>query len=112
MNDRRLRIVHCFRAPVGGVFRHVGDLAEAQHRAGNAVGIICDSTTGGPFEEERLKRLAPFLDLIVVWNRGISYGLFQQHTELGRWALVVVSIVAGSQMSPAAGSSPSSSRLT
>src|SRR4051794_13057826 len=24
--------------------------------------------------------LAPFLDLIVVWNRGISYGLFQQHT--------------------------------
>ena len=24
--------------------------------------------------------LAPFLDLIVVWNRGISYGLFQQET--------------------------------
>ncbi len=40
-------------------------------------------------------RLAPFLDLIVVWNRGISYGLFQQHTELGRWALVAVSVVAG-----------------
>ena len=38
--------------------------------------------------------LAPFLDLIVVWNRGISYGLFQQHTELGRWALVVLSIAA------------------
>jgi len=63
LTDRRLRIVHCFRAPVGGVFRHVGDLAEAQHRDGNAVGIICDSTTGGPFEEERLKRLQPFLDL-------------------------------------------------
>jgi signal peptidase II len=40
-------------------------------------------------------RLAPFLDLIVGWNRGISYGLFQQHTELGRWALVAVSVVAG-----------------
>ncbi|HEX8165087.1 MAG TPA: signal peptidase II [Beijerinckiaceae bacterium] len=39
-------------------------------------------------------RLAPFLDLIVVWNRGISYGLFQQHTELGRWALVTLSVVA------------------
>jgi signal peptidase II len=38
--------------------------------------------------------LAPFLELIVVWNRGISSGLFQQHTELGRWALVVLSIVA------------------
>jgi signal peptidase II len=39
-------------------------------------------------------RLAPFLDLIVVWNRGISYGLFQQHTEFGRWALVALSIAA------------------
>ncbi len=39
-------------------------------------------------------RLAPFLDLIVVWNRGISYGLFQQHSEAGRWALVALSAVA------------------
>ena len=28
---------------------------------------------------------APFINLIVVWNRGISYGLFQQNSELGRW---------------------------
>jgi signal peptidase II len=39
-------------------------------------------------------RLAPFLDLIVVWNRGISYGLFQQHSDLGRWGLVVFSVAA------------------
>jgi signal peptidase II len=39
-------------------------------------------------------RLAPFLDLIVVWNRGISYGLFQQHSEAGRWALVALSAAA------------------
>ncbi len=39
-------------------------------------------------------RLAPFLDLIVVWNRGISYGLFQQHSEAGRWALVALSVAA------------------
>jgi len=38
--------------------------------------------------------VAPFLEFIVVWNRGISYGLFQQHSDLGRWALVVLSIVA------------------
>jgi signal peptidase II len=38
--------------------------------------------------------LAPFLDLIVVWNRGISYGLFQQETELGRWGLLAISIAA------------------
>jgi signal peptidase II len=38
--------------------------------------------------------LAPFLELIVVWNRGISYGLFQQETELGRWALLAISVAA------------------
>jgi signal peptidase II len=38
--------------------------------------------------------LAPFLDLMVVWNRGISYGLFQQHSELGRWLLIAVSAAA------------------
>lgn len=39
-------------------------------------------------------RLAPFAELIVVWNRGISYGLFQQEGDLGRWTLVVLSIAA------------------
>jgi signal peptidase II len=38
--------------------------------------------------------IAPFINLIVVWNRGISYGLFQQNSELGRWALVAISILA------------------
>lgn len=38
--------------------------------------------------------LGPFVNLIVVWNRGISYGLFQQHSDLGRWLLVVVSVAA------------------
>jgi signal peptidase II len=39
-------------------------------------------------------RLTPYLDLMVVWNRGISYGLFQQQTELGRWILIGISIAA------------------
>jgi signal peptidase II len=38
--------------------------------------------------------LAPFINLIVVWNRGISYGLFQQHSEVGRWLLTALSIAA------------------
>src|SRR5918998_2217812 len=38
--------------------------------------------------------LAPFLELIVVWNRGISYGLFQQESEFGRWVLLAVMIAA------------------
>jgi glycosyltransferase involved in cell wall biosynthesis len=47
-----LRIVHCFRSPVGGIFRHVRDLTEAQVAAGHQVGIVCDSTTGGDYEEK------------------------------------------------------------
>ncbi len=42
----------------------------------------------GPFD------LASFLTIVLAWNRGISYGLFQQGTDLGRWFLVVVSFVA------------------
>jgi len=38
--------------------------------------------------------VAPFLDLMVVWNRGISYGLFQQHTDVGRWVLLGISVAA------------------
>lgn len=39
-------------------------------------------------------RVAPFFDLTLVWNRGISYGLFQQHEDWGRYGLVILSLVA------------------
>jgi glycosyltransferase involved in cell wall biosynthesis len=42
-----LRILHCLRAPVGGLFRHVHDLALGQAQLGAEVGIICDSSTEG-----------------------------------------------------------------
>ena len=38
--------------------------------------------------------LTPFFDLTVVWNRGISYGLFQQETETGRWVLTAFKLAA------------------
>ena len=44
---QKLSIVHVARSPVGGIFRHIADLASAQHAAGHAVGLICDSTSGG-----------------------------------------------------------------
>jgi glycosyltransferase involved in cell wall biosynthesis len=47
----KLRIVHCFRSPVGGIFRHVRDLTDAQIASGHEVGIVCDSTTGGDYED-------------------------------------------------------------
>ena len=60
---RPLRIIHCFRSPVGGLFRHVVDLVEAQSKAGHRVGIICDSTTGSGRETEIFARLEPLLGL-------------------------------------------------
>lgn len=56
-----MRIVHCVRAPIGGIFRHVVDLALAQTAQGHEVGIVCDSLSGGPFEAAMIARVAPQL---------------------------------------------------
>jgi len=37
-----------------------------------------------------LVALTPFLDLILTWNQGISYGLFPQETAFGRWVLLAI----------------------
>jgi glycosyltransferase involved in cell wall biosynthesis len=58
-----LRILHVLRAPVGGLFRHVVDLARAQAARGHAVGVIADATTGGADADKTLEALAPALDL-------------------------------------------------
>lgn len=63
MSQRPLRIVHCMRAPVGGLFRHVCDLADAQARRGHSVGIIADASTGGEAAERRFESLAPICEL-------------------------------------------------
>ncbi|QOF72178.1 glycosyltransferase family 4 protein [Aminobacter sp. SR38] len=74
---RQLRIVHCFRSPVGGIFRHVRDLTEAQVAAGHQVGIICDSTTGGEHEERLFEAIRPMLAL------GIRRTSMQRHIGPG-----------------------------
>ncbi len=38
--------------------------------------------------------VTPWLEFVLVWNRGVSYGLFQQDSETGRWILVAVTVVA------------------
>jgi len=58
-----LRILHCFRSPVGGIFRHVRDLAEEHAKAGHKVGILCDSTTGGAYEDALFESIMPHLEL-------------------------------------------------
>jgi glycosyltransferase involved in cell wall biosynthesis len=58
-----LRIIHCFRSPVGGIFRHVRDLVAAQSAAGHQVGIICDSSTGGDLEDRYFDEIRGMLAL-------------------------------------------------
>lgn len=58
-----LNILHVFRAPVGGLFRHVVDLSREQAARGHRVGLICDSQTGGARAENILAMLAPELVL-------------------------------------------------
>ena len=58
-----LRIVHCFRSPIGGIFRHVRDLAELHSAGGHQVGILCDSSTGGAHEDRLFDQIMPFLSL-------------------------------------------------
>lgn len=63
---QRYRILHVFRAPVGGLFRHVMDLARLQAAAGHPVGIVCDANTGGERAARALADLLPSLDLGIV----------------------------------------------
>ncbi len=59
--SKPLKIIHCFRSPVGGIFRHVRDLLSQQAEAGHQVGLICDSTTGGAYEDKLFEEIRPLL---------------------------------------------------
>ena len=39
-------------------------------------------------------KILPFLDFVLIWNKGISYGLLQQNGPVGQWALLIFKIVA------------------
>jgi len=36
----------------------------------------------------------PFLDLVLIWNTGISYGLFPHQGPIGEWALLAFKLAA------------------
>ncbi len=59
MTDQPLNIVHVFRAPVGGLFRHVRDAVQVQAALGHRIGIVCDASSGGEAAEVLLRQLAP-----------------------------------------------------
>jgi glycosyltransferase involved in cell wall biosynthesis len=58
-----LRILHAVRAPVGGIFRHILDLANGQADRGHHVGIVADGLTGGERAANALAEIAPKLTL-------------------------------------------------
>ena len=61
--DQPLRILHAVRSPVGGIFRHILDLANGQVDRGHDVGLIADSLTGGERAKAALAEIAPRLTL-------------------------------------------------
>ncbi|MGO9004222.1 MAG: glycosyltransferase family 4 protein [Beijerinckiaceae bacterium] len=61
--DRKLRILHVLRAPLGGLFRHVLDLTHEQIARGHSVGLVTDSLTGGERADAILADLEPSLRL-------------------------------------------------
>ena len=58
-----MRILHCLRAPVGGLFRHVLDLAAEQARRGHDVGILADSNAEDRLTNNKFAALEPALKL-------------------------------------------------
>ncbi|HMB47661.1 MAG TPA: signal peptidase II [Afifellaceae bacterium] len=50
----------------------------------------------GPFaiESRQPVSVLPVFDWVLVWNRGVSYGLFTQDSDLGRWVLIAVGLAA------------------
>jgi glycosyltransferase involved in cell wall biosynthesis len=63
VENRKLRIVHVFRAPLGGLFRHVVDLAAEQVARGHEVGLFYDSQMNSERVATALTRIKGGLSL-------------------------------------------------
>jgi glycosyltransferase involved in cell wall biosynthesis len=81
-----LRILHVVRAPVGGIFRHILDLANGQVERGHHVGIIADSTTGGERAAAALAEIEPRLKLGV---RRVAIRREPRFADFTVWAQIV-----------------------
>jgi signal peptidase II len=43
-------------------------------------------------EERPPIKVLPFLDIVMAWNKGISYSLFRADSDVGRWVLLALSL--------------------
>ena len=65
-----------------------------------AVVLVLDQATkylvlyGLDLAARRAIYVTPFFDLVLAMNKGISYGLFPQEGEIGRWTLFAIKIAA------------------
>ena len=84
-----INIIHVLRAPVGGLFRHVADLAAMQAARGLGIGIVYDRSTVSPAALERLAELAPVASLGLLpidMSREISFRDVTGYLEIARFA--------------------------
>lgn len=58
-----LAVLHVFRSPLGGLFRHVKDLALGQAARGCRVGLVFDERAVDAATEESIAELAPHMSL-------------------------------------------------
>jgi glycosyltransferase involved in cell wall biosynthesis len=87
-----LNILHVLRAPVGGLFRHVCDLARGQAARGHKIGVIADAASGGERADAALADLAKELALgltRVPMTRDIGGGDIAAVRHVGRRAAEV-----------------------
>ncbi len=81
-----LSILHCLRAPIGGLFRHVCDLAAEQADMGHHVGIICDARTADKATEAALRNLQENICSLGVFRVAMSRQL-GLHDLTACWAV-------------------------
>lgn len=84
-----MRILHCLRAPVGGLFRHVLDLATEQARRGHAVGILADSNSEDRLTAQKFAAIEPLLELGILrtpMNRNPGLGDFEAYRTVYKHA--------------------------
>ncbi len=58
-----MKILHCFRAPLGGLFRHVLDLAQWQAGQGHEVGLVTGNLDEWPMAREKIAAISDQLSL-------------------------------------------------
>ena len=70
-----MKILHVFRTPVGGLFRHVCDLAAAQAERGHQVGALYDSSTGDALSQTSRALLLDWMRRTETGARRLRAGL-------------------------------------